>query len=68
MKKRKIAIVIVLTIILGTAAQATGPLRAPRAEPYLDFSANTAICIAKVSGYKKTDKINVTMRLWSNGT
>ena len=68
MKKRKIAIVIVLTIILGTAAQATGPLRAPRAEPYLDFSDNTAICIAKVSGYKKTDKINATMHLWSNGT
>ncbi len=68
MGKRKIAIVIVLVIILGTTAQATGPLKAPRAEPYLEFSDNVATCIAKVSGYGKTDKIYVTMRLWGNGT
>lgn len=68
MGKRKIAMAIVLVIILGTTAQATGPLRAPRAEPYLEFSDNIATCIAKVSGYGKTDKIYVTMRLWIDGT
>lgn len=57
---------LVLAMLLGTVAQASGPMRVPRAEPVLSLSGTTATCVARVSGDKTTDAIRVTMKLWSN--
>ncbi|MCI5498846.1 MAG: hypothetical protein MR419_04900 [Clostridiales bacterium] len=68
MKKRILALSLALVMLLGTAAQAAGPMRAPRATPKLSFSGTTAICVAVVQGDKSTDRIAAAMRLWKGNT
>lgn len=67
-KKRILALSLALVMLLGTAAQAAGPMRAPRATPKLSFSGTTAICVAVVQGDKSTDRIAAAMRLWKGNT
>lgn len=68
MKKQVLALSLVLMMLLGTVAQAAGPMKAPRAVPNLNFSGTTASCSATVSGNKATDTVNMTVKLWNGNT
>ena len=50
MKKQVLALVMVLVMLMGVAAQATGPMRAPSVKPELSFQGTTALCSALVRG------------------
>jgi len=66
-KKRVLALSLVLVMLLGTVAQATGPMRAPRAVPKLSFTGTTATCLATAYGNARTDRVSMTMKLWNGG-
>lgn len=68
LKKRVFALMLVMLAFMGTVAQAAGPVKAPRAEPYISFSGNEATCVARVSSSNAGDRIRVTMRLWNGRT
>ena len=47
MRKQLLALSLVLVMLMGIAAQATGPIKAPNASPTLSFSGTTATCTRK---------------------
>ena len=44
MRKQILALSLILVMLMGIAAQATGPMQAPAAAPKLSFSGTTATC------------------------
>ena len=64
MKKQVLALVMVLVMLMGVAAQATGPMRAPSVKPELSFQGTTALCSALVRGNTTKDKVVATAKLW----
>lgn len=64
MKKQGLALVMVLVMLMGVAAQATGPMRAPSVKPELSFQGTTALCSALVRGNTTKDKVVATAKLW----
>ena len=68
MRKQLLALSLVLVMLMGIAAQATGPIKAPNASPTLSFSGTTATCTAFVRGNKSTDNVAATVKLWTGGT
>ena len=68
MKIRMIALSLMLVMLLGTVAQAAGPMRAPSTDLRISFSGTTATCETVVKGSAPADRISVTMKLWKGGT
>ena len=69
MRKQILALSLILVMLMGIAAQATGPMQAPAAAPKLSFSGTTATCSVIIrSGASSTDKISVTAKLWNGRT
>ena len=67
MRKQILALSLILVMLMGIAAQATGPMQAPAAAPKLSFSGTTATCSVIIrSGASSTDKISV--KLWNGRT
>lgn len=66
MRKKAIALGLVLVFVLGVTVQAA-PMRVPRLSPSLTFSGTIAICKATVRADNASDSILVTAKLW-NGT
>lgn len=67
-KKRILAMSLVLVMLLCTVVQAAGPMKAPLATPTLSFSGTTATCTANVRGNNASDRLSVTMKLWNGNT
>lgn len=67
MRKRVLALTLVLALGLGFTVQAA-PLRAPRLYPNLTFSGTTATCTASVRADNATDTISMTVKLWQGAT
>ena len=68
MKKRVMALTLVLVMLLGVTAQAAGPAKKPVASPSITFSGTTATCSVMVRGDKSTDKVVMTAKLWNGST
>ena len=68
MKKQVLALVMVLVMLMGVAAQAAGPIEAPGVTPRLSFNGTTATCIAVVRGSKTSDTVKATVKLWTGST
>lgn len=68
MKKQLLSLVLILVLLMGVTAQATGPDKSPSAKPNLVFQGTTAVCTALVRGNTASDKIAVTAKLWSGST
>lgn len=64
MRKQILALVMVLVMLMGVAAQATGPMKAPAAMPSLAFNGSSGVFSVTVSSIKSTDPISVTAKLW----
>ena len=64
MRKQILALVMVLVMLMGVAAQATGPMKAPAARPSLAFNGSSGVFSVTVSSIKSTDPISVTAKLW----
>ena len=67
MRKRVLALTLVLAFVLGLTVQAA-PLRAPRLYMNLTFSGTTATCSASVRADNATDTISMTVKLWQGAT
>ena len=63
MKKRVLAITLLIVMVLTVSAQAITP-RYAAAKPSLTFSDRTAICEVGVRADNVSDKISVTLKLW----
>ena len=59
MKKQVLALVMVLVMLMGVAAQATGPMRAPSVKPELSFQGTTALCSALVRETPQKTKLSL---------
>lgn len=67
MRKRVLALSLILALVLGMTAQAA-PAKMPRVGPTLSFSGTTATCAVSVIGDKASDTIAVTAKLWKGST
>lgn len=67
MRKKVVALVLVLAFALGITAQAVDVLAA-RAEPAISFSGTTATCKVTARGDKTSDTISVTAKLYQGST
>ncbi len=70
MRKQVLALAMVLAMLMGVAAQATGPMKIPRATPSISFNSNgtQATCTINVYGSNDSAKLNATMTLWRGST
>lgn len=68
LKRQLLAVSLVLVMLLGIAAQASGPMKAPIAKPTLAFNGTTATCTAYVRGNSATDTVAATVKLWTGST
>lgn len=66
MKKRIVALAMVVVVLLSVSVQAT--TKATTAMPVLMFDGKTAICCVEVSADHSTDKIDITASLWRGST
>lgn len=66
MKRRVVAMMLVLMMVLSVTAMAVTP-RAALVMPRLSFSGTTAMCEVDVFGDADSDSISVTLALWHNG-
>lgn len=66
MKKRTVALLLVVVLILSVSVQATAKIQT--ISPLLQFSGKTANCYVEVSADKATDKIEITASLWRGST
>ena len=67
MRKRVLALTLVLALVLGFTVQAA-PLRAPRLYPNLTFSGTTATCTESVRADNATDAVSMTVKLWQGAS
>lgn len=67
MRKKVLALTLLLVFTLGITAQAAQP-RAAQITPSLSFSGTTATCAVTVRGDKTTDSIAITAKLYQGGT
>lgn len=67
MKKKVLALTLVLVLTLSTVAQAAGPARTKRIDPTLSFGATTVTCTVVAQGNSPTDTVSVTAKLWTSG-
>ena len=67
MRKRVLALTLVLALVLGISAQAA-QTRAYQITPSLTFTGTTAKCVVEVRGEDGTDAISVTAKLYQGGT
>lgn len=63
MKKRVLALTLIVVMLLTMTAQAVSP-RAVTNKPSLTFSGTTANCSVVVRADSTSDEISVTMKLW----
>lgn len=63
MKKRVLAITLLVVMILTMSVQAISP-RLTTIKPVLSFSGRTAECAVDIWADHTTDEISVTMKLW----
>lgn len=68
LKRQLLAISLVLVMLLGITAQASGPMKAPVTKPTLTFNGTTATCTVYVRGNSTTDTVAVTAKLWMGST
>lgn len=66
MKKRVIALALLVLMLLSVTVQAT--TKATTATPVLQFDGKTANCCVEVSADHSTDKIEITASLWRGST
>ena len=66
MKKRMLALALVMLMLLSVTAVAVMP-RAPHVVPRLSFNGTTATCKVNASGDSSSDRITVLMVLWHDG-
>lgn len=67
MKKRILAVVLLLVLALSLSAQATSP-RIAAGRPRLSFSGTTASCLVDYKSGNSTDKLSATLTLWQGST
>lgn len=63
MRRRVLALSLVLALVLGITAQAA-QIRAGQLQPTLSFSGTTATCKAVVVADNDADRISITVKLW----
>ena len=66
MKKRIVALSMIVMILLSISAQAT--VKTQIVSPLLQFDGKTANCYVEVSADRSTDKIDITASLWRGST
>ena len=67
MRKKVLALGLVLALMLGVTVQAASPW-AIRQNLSLTFDEATAVCTANVHANKATDKVSITMKMWNGET
>ena len=65
MRKQLLALSLILVMLLGITAQASGPAMLPAAQPSLSFSGTTASCRIIVRGDRSSDTLSATAKLWT---
>lgn len=68
MKKRTIALVLVLILSLSLVTSAAATTYAATFSPTLSFSGTTAYCTISVDPDNSDDDVSVTMKLWDGST
>ena len=68
MRKQLLALSLILVMLLGITAQASGPAMLPAAQPSLSFSGTTASCRIIVRGDRSSDTLSATAKLWTGKT
>lgn len=68
MRKQLLALSLILVMLLGITAQASGPAMLPAAQTSLSFSGTTASCRIIVRGDRSSDTLSATAKLWTGKT
>ena len=68
MRKQLLALSLILVMLLGITAQASGHAMLPAAQPSLSFSGTTASCRIIVRGDRSSDTLSATAKLWTGKT